>query len=100
MPADCTLAIKCFPRSSQPQPLPSTTEFRLKRGAKVRVTLRDVPAHERLGFRRWRARDARRGGRVKVGENQSGLAKVATLGGEDKEGTGRKGGDPILLAAI
>ena len=27
-----------------------------------------------------------RGGRVKVGENQSGLAKVATLGGEDKEG--------------
>ena len=96
MPADCTLAIKCFPRSSQP--LPSTTEFRLKRGAKVRVTLHGVTAHERLGFRRWRESEGRRGGRVKVGENQSGLAKVATLGGEDKEG--RKGGDPILLAVI
>ena len=40
---------------------------------------------------------------MKVGENQSGLAKVATLGGEDKEG-GKEGGegegDPILLAAI
>ena len=62
LPADCTLAIKYFPRSSQPQPLLSTTEFRLKRGAKVRVTLRDVTAHERLGFRRWRdATEGRKG---------------------------------------
>ena len=38
-----------------------------------------------------------RGGRVKVGENQSGLAKVATLGGEDKEG--RKGSEEEILSS-
>ena len=39
------------------------------------------------------------GGRVKVGENQSGLAKVATPEGEDRDIDERES-HPILLEAI
>ena len=94
--ADSTLAIKRFPprqprRGSRRR---LTTEFRLKRSAKVRVTLRTVTAHERLGFRRWKGQTdgEREGGRVKVGENQSGLAKVATLDRGRQRRRNREGG--------